>query len=181
MRKIKISIILIGLAMDSILLTEPSNAQYAVKQSVLGSGGTAVSNGSHHLVSTLGQPGIGVVSGPSHINEAGFWYQASNIITSVELKSKFLPKEFRLEQNYPNPFNPSTTIRYTLPERDEVTLKIFDVHGREVRELVRATQEAGYYEVNFEAGNLASGVYFFRLDARGRTSWSQTRKLAFIK
>ena len=75
MRKMKISIILIGFAI-ALIFNEQIKAQTVVKQSVLGNGGIASSNGGHRLIGTVGQPGIGVVSNLSHINEAGFWYQA---------------------------------------------------------------------------------------------------------
>jgi hypothetical protein len=81
------------------------------------------------------------------------------------------PKEFKLEQNFPNPFNPITTIQYQIPaspksspkERTSVTLRIYDILGSEVATLVNEEKEAGYYEVNWNASNLASGVYIYRL------------------
>jgi hypothetical protein len=81
------------------------------------------------------------------------------------------PKEFKLEQNFPNPFNPITTIQYQIPaspksspkERTSVTLRIYDILGSEVATLINDEQEAGYYEVNWDASNLASGVYIYRL------------------
>ncbi len=76
-----------------------------------------------------------------------------------------IPSTFVLMQNYPNPFNPSTVIRYGLPGRARVTLTVFTVLGQVVRSEVREGQEAGYYEVIFDARGLASGVYFYRLAA----------------
>jgi 5-hydroxyisourate hydrolase-like protein (transthyretin family) len=75
------------------------------------------------------------------------------------------PKEFKLEQNFPNPFNPTTTIQYQLPADAKVTLKIYDVLGSEVATLINEDQEAGYKEVKFNATNLASGMYIYRLQA----------------
>jgi hypothetical protein len=76
-----------------------------------------------------------------------------------------IPTSVRLAQNYPNPFNPSTTINYQLPTNSQVTLKVFDVLGREVATLVDEVQEAGYKHVEFRADGLASGVYLYRLQA----------------
>ncbi len=73
--------------------------------------------------------------------------------------------DFRLEQNYPNPFNPSTTISYQLPEAEFVTVKIFDTIGNEVKTIVKENKPAGVHEVNFDASQLSSGIYLYRIDA----------------
>ena len=83
-----------------------------------------------------------------------------------------------MQQNYPNPFNPSTTISYDLPTDSKVTLKVFDVLGREVATLVNGFVEAGSHQAVFNATRLASGVYFYRLQAG---AYSATRKLAILK
>jgi photosystem II stability/assembly factor-like uncharacterized protein len=85
---------------------------------------------------------------------------------------------FKLFQNYPNPFNPSTTITYSLPENGMVELKIFDVLGREVADLVREEQIMGNHKVEFNASNLTSGVYFYKLKYAGFT---ETRKLILLR
>ncbi len=76
-----------------------------------------------------------------------------------------LPKEFALEKNYPNPFNPVTTIRFAIPENSFVTLKIFDILGKETTTLVNSFEEAGYKTVQFDATNLPSGIYIYKLTA----------------
>ncbi|MGD8777654.1 MAG: T9SS type A sorting domain-containing protein [Ignavibacteria bacterium] len=86
--------------------------------------------------------------------------------------------EYNLDQNYPNPFNPTTTINYQIPETGNVTLKVYDVLGREVKTLVNETQKAGIYEVGFNASNLASGIYIYRLQAGEFTS---IKKLMLMK
>ena len=93
-------------------------------------------------------------------------------------KPEGIPAEFVLFQNFPNPFNPSTVINYQLPVVSEVTLKVYDVLGREVSTLVDQRENAGYYSVTFNAVNLPSGVYFCRLSAGGN---SVTRKLVLMK
>jgi len=89
-----------------------------------------------------------------------------------------IPKEFRLEQNYPNPFNPSTTIRYQIPINSHVSLKVYDVLGNEVATLVDEYREAGRYEVEFNAKGLASGVYFYKLQAG---IFVETKKMLLVK
>ena len=75
------------------------------------------------------------------------------------------PTTFKLQQNYPNPFNPETKISYTIPVKGLVTLKVFDIMGKEVATLVNEQQTAGYYTVNFNASVLSSGVYFYRIQS----------------
>jgi hypothetical protein len=88
------------------------------------------------------------------------------------------PKVFALEQNYPNPFNPTTVISYQLPVAGNVSLKVYDVLGKEVMTLVNGRQEAGAYNLNFNASNLSSGVYFYRLQSGNFVS---TKKMMLVK
>lgn len=93
-----------------------------------------------------------------------------------------VPTTFALEQNYPNPFNPSTTIRYQLPVAGRVTLKIFDMMGREVLVLEEdKSREPGYYEIVADMRALTSGVYFYRLSVTGGHEFRATRKLLYVK
>ena len=103
-------------------------------------------------------------------------YLTSNSTGINEAKS--LPKSFALEQNYPNPFNPSTTINYSIPKSGLVTIKIYDILGREVKTLVNEEKNAGNYNVEFNAGRLASGIYLYRMSAG---SFEETKKLILIK
>jgi len=88
------------------------------------------------------------------------------------------PSDFVLEQNYPNPFNPSTTIRFTVPEREQVSLVIFNSLGQEIQTLVSEERGIGTYEVSFDASELPSGVYFYRLQTR---DFVEIKKMLFLK
>lgn len=100
-----------------------------------------------------------------------------HLATKIE-ESEPLPQHYFLSQNYPNPFNPSTKINYSLPKSDFVTLKVFDILGREVATLVNEQKSAGNYNVEFNVNNLSSGIYFYNLMTG---SYSETRKMILLK
>jgi endo-1,4-beta-xylanase len=89
-----------------------------------------------------------------------------------------VPQEFRLYNNYPNPFNPSTQIRYYVPETVDVTLKVYDMLGRHIRTMVDERQMPGQYTVTFNANNLSSGIYMYRLQAG---SFVEIKRMTYIK
>ncbi len=100
---------------------------------------------------------------------------------SVDDYSNAIPKNIILHQNYPNPFNPTTTIKFDIPNvgtHHDVSLKIYDILGKEVATLVNEQKEAGSYEVQSNASKLASGIYFYRLTAGSYTS---VKKLMLLK
>jgi hypothetical protein len=92
--------------------------------------------------------------------------------------AKSVPHEYDLSQNFPNPFNPSTVIQYAIPVKSHVLLTVHNLLGQVVSTIVNGEQEAGVHEVKFEALNLASGVYLYRLEAG---KFVQTRKLTLIR
>ncbi len=100
------------------------------------------------------------------------------IPSAVENLGSGLPEVYKLYNNYPNPFNPSTTIKYDLPEQSEVSLRVYDVLGREVATLVNSKQQAGSYEYNFDANNLSSGMYIYEIVAG---SFTKTAKMMLLK
>ena len=116
-------------------------------------------------------------------------------ITAAKNISADVPKKFELMQNYPNPFNPTTVIKYSIPSRDLsspnapggdlVTLKVYDILGREVKTLVNEKQNAGTYEITFDGSKLSSGIYFYTLtvgDSPGRAGeFRETKKMLLIK
>ena len=117
----------------------------------------------------------------------------NTVISAVENPPSLnIPQKFLLSQNYPNPFNPVTIIKYQIPavvpnqpdgktgegKNLMVSLKVYDILGREVTTLVNEEKPAGIYEVRFNAGSLASGVYFYQLRAG---SFIQTKKMILLK
>lgn len=102
----------------------------------------------------------------------------SDMLTSIENDNKILPTLLNLEQNYPNPFNPTTTINYQVQNTGKVVLNVFDVLGRTVATLVDEKKSSGSYKVEWNAANMPSGVYFYRLQSG---SFSETKKLILLK
>ncbi|MBZ0182105.1 MAG: endonuclease [Melioribacteraceae bacterium] len=105
-------------------------------------------------------------------------FEYSEIITLETLGATSLPATFALEQNYPNPFNPITSIEYSVPSNEYVTLKVYDVLGNTVSILVNENKEAGKYNVSFDGSNLTSGIYFYSINAGGFT---QVKKMMLVK
>jgi len=102
-------------------------------------------------------------------DDAGNWSELSNIVytsfPTVMNHFTITPKKFELYQNYSNPFNPGTTIKYQLPKESHVTITIYNAMGQKVVNLVDEHKQAGYYSVNWDAGEMASGLYFYRIKA----------------
>ena len=109
------------------------------------------------------------------------WTPLSDYSLPVEIQSNGntqIPERVTLQQNYPNPFNPSTTISFSLPSSSETSLKIYNILGKEVRTLVSEKLSAGNYDVTFNASDLTSGVYFYKLQAGNMV---ETKKLMLVK
>jgi len=110
---------------------------------------------------------------------SGVWRRPlSEMITGVENNQTRIPNGFALEQNYPNPFNPSTVIRYHLSVISNVKLSIYDILGKEIAVLVAGKQNTGTHQAQWNAENLPSGVYFYRLQAG---SFVETKKLVLLR
>jgi hypothetical protein len=104
--------------------------------------------------------------------------RSSNITAINSFREDVLAKSYHLDQNYPNPFNPSTTFSFTLPSRSFVSLKVFDLIGREVENLLSEEMQAGKHYRRWNASEFPSGIYFYRIQAG---SFSETRKLVLLK
>lgn len=105
-------------------------------------------------------------------------YKYSRINTGVQQISYEIPENYSLSQNYPNPFNPITYIKYALRLHDFVTIKVYDAKGNEVAELVNEVQEPGAFSIKFDASNLPSGIYYYKLTSN---QFQETRKMVLVK
>jgi len=153
-------------------------SQNQIPVSVISSGGEKISNADYKLCGTLGETFIGKSMNVSYQKYAGFWYvYEQTTITAVE-DEETIPTSFELEQNYPNPFNPSTVIKFGLPVRSNVLIKIYDILGGEVVTFVNDEMEAGWYKKEFNASGYSSGIYFYRIQAG---SYISTKKMILIK
>jgi len=101
-----------------------------------------------------------------------------SVISKVEGLKSAIPTDFAVSQNYPNPFNPTTTINFALPADSKVKISVYNVLGQLVTDLVNADMKAGYHQVNFNAVGLASGIYFYQINAG---KFSQTKKMNLLK
>jgi len=113
------------------------------------------------------------------VAESELWYLSGVTFQLTGVNDPITsPSKFELEQNYPNPFNPTTTIRFTIPEKSQVTLKVFDMLGREVSTLVNEVKDAGTHTVKFAGKDLPSGMYLYTLTAGNYTA---TKKMMLVK
>ena len=146
---------------------------YTVKDSVL-------SNISEYTDAT-GVPGNEYfyrIRGYNSVATSAYSNEVNVTLTGIKSDGTALPDRFAVSQNYPNPFNPSTVIMYQVPVNSLVTLKVYDVLGKEIQTLVNKHMSAGFYSATFVASTLPSGVYFYRMQAG---KFSETRKLMVVK
>ena len=99
-------------------------------------------------------------------------------IQKLMVTGELTPAVYSLEQNYPNPFNPLTTISFSIPSSGFTSIKVYDILGNEVATLVNEEKAAGNYEVNFNASNLSSGVYLYRLQAK---DFTELKKMILLR
>lgn len=155
----------------------PLVAQNQLLKSVVGFGGIPMENPTYKLNGTVGQAGIGVLTNSTYIGKFGFWY-ISQLIVGLEELENLLPKQFELSQNYPNPFNPITSIPFAVPKRSHVKLELYNILGQRVAILLDEEKPPGYYLHQFNASNLSSGFYLYRLIAE---NFVKSKKLILLK
>jgi len=106
------------------------------------------------------------------VSRRGYYLEKNRLSSNSQVN------KFKLYQNYPNPFNPSTKIKYLVRDQAHVLLKIYDIMGRDILELINETKQPGEYEVELECSNLAGGMYFYKLQTE---NYTETKKLIFLK
>jgi type IX secretion system substrate protein len=156
-----------------LILFNIAYSQYTISSSSFSNGIINSSNSSYSLKGVLGNITTGKSSG---IN----YYLNSTIftMTSIESIEEILPDSYMLYNNYPNPFNPTTAISFQLSAVSDVKLSIYDMNGKKVATLINDNKPAGYYELNWDASNFSSGIYFYRLQAG---DFIDTKKMVFMK
>lgn len=157
--------IILAILFGVCLMPYSAAAQDKIPFSVVGNGGAELTGGGYSISSTVGQSFVGTAGNSVDVFGQGFWYLQNTTLTGVNSRPAGVAKKFMLYQNYPNPFNPTTVISYQLSAISDVTLKVYDILGREVATLVNQKQSAGKYSVTFNGNALPSGVYFYRLVA----------------
>jgi Secretion system C-terminal sorting domain len=113
------------------------------------------------------------------VGDSGIILKTTNggVLTAINT-SPVLPDQIELFQNYPNPFNPTTTIRYVIPKESFVTIKVYNLLGKEIATLVNDKKSAGSYSVDFNTNNFASGIYFYKLLSG---TYTATKKMVILK
>lgn len=154
-----------------------SAADITLSRGVLANGGGGSSGPNHSATGTVGQTCIGVTSGPSGMHLGGFWYTTLPEPSDVPWSSDGLPLTFALNSGQPNPSRDVMTLSFAVPERSQVSIRLYDVTGREVRTLVDGPIDAGYHQLQLAGRGLASGIYFCRMTA---PRFSQVRRLVLL-
>jgi len=129
-----------------------------------------------HMDLTSGDGCTGITTGTLQTTLPNICFQGA--FSGIQNPPNEIPKVFSLEQNYPNPFNPVTSIKYSIPKQSNVKLTVYDVTGKEVIVLADGIKKAGYYEERFDASDIASGIYFYKLQT---DEFSSTKKMSVLK
>jgi hypothetical protein len=157
---------------------EPQSTSFKMDYSSFMNSYFQAENESMSIVGFLGSPFLkgGSSQNFRFVDDVFF---AGHVVSASEDLSKIgIPDKYELLQNYPNPFNPSTTIKYSIPEEGFVNLTVYNIIGQDVAELVNEHMRAGYYEVTFNANNLSSGFYVYRITSG---KFIETRKMVLLK
>lgn len=174
---------------DTISISNNRYLLYCDKMVILSIRDTMINNFHTTMREILGLPGSKKLFLARNIGILGsgksYWIDSAKVndtifsnMTDVKVNNEPIKSEFVLHQNYPNPFNPKTSINYSIPKSCFVSIKIYDVTGREIASLVNEEKLSGNYKVSFNAANLSSGIYFYQMKV---PKFTQTKKMLFVK
>jgi hypothetical protein len=171
---------LILLIATILVISSISNAQtYSHKRAMISSGGGWDLSGDYFNYGVTGESAVCKIEGDNYNHYSGFLYGAPCSPVGFNEIDFTLPLCYELNQNYPNPFNPTTTIEFSLPKKSKVEIDIFNLLGQKVNSLIEdKILEPGYHSVTWDASGVASGVYFYRLQAG---DFVQTRRMTLLK
>jgi len=142
-----------------------SSENYVIKNAVFSGAGSRSQSDSYILTDAIGQPlPVGQFTSDNYSLSTGFFYN-SETATDIDDEEPLIPKQFKLENNFPNPFNPTTTIEYSIPEDSDVTISIYDLNGQLIQSLVDDNKTAGVHKTIWNATNISSGIYFYKIRA----------------
>jgi hypothetical protein len=163
-----------------LLLAPRAGAEVEQRTWVVASGGGYVAGTSRDHWCTAGQPAVGISGGTLYVQSSGFWYPTQHCypFSSVPDPTAALPTEYSLAHGSPNPLGAVGSIVYAVPVAGHVRIGLYDVTGREVQRLVDEPVESGQHEANLRTPDLAAGIYFCRMEARG---FAATRKLVLLR
>ncbi len=161
-----------------LMLPSLAAAQIELDSSVNGTGGATISNASYIHGCTVGQAVVGTTTSVLYIHNIGFWAPMGQGFSGAPEPLPGTPTEFALNLGGSNPSGSLTRIAYAVPVPTRVTIRLFDITGREVWTFAAGNVEPGYHETDLRTPGLAGGIYFCRMDAKG---FSATKKLALLR
>jgi len=185
MTKYKLNVFrtLVYLVIFSITLVAISMAQsstnHKIKNAVTNQGGSASQSENYKVADAIGQSSpVGRTSSTNYIILSGFLGGGIDISTAIGESDKLIHLQFSLSQNYPNPFNPTTKISFILPKTEHVTLTVHNTLGQKVATLLDTKMNAGSHNVQFDASDLPSGIYFYQIHAG---KFRQVKKMVVLR
>lgn len=164
------------LVLAAVLVTHEAEAQYSIRPDLIASGGGRLTGTSFSITGSAGQSAIGLLSGEYRI-QAGFWFEAFHMPAAAPEVEGILPLTYALAPSFPNPSHLPTTIRFALPRTSHVSIRLFDVSGRQIGVLMDRTVEPGYHSLKLDSFGLRSGIYYCQMVAGG---FKQTRRLVIL-
>jgi hypothetical protein len=170
--------LVILLALLVLQLGKPVQAQIRLADWVVASAGGTMSSANHQLAGTLGQTAVGPAAGGDHRCDPGFWLEFFYLATDVADPGGAVPSAYALSLVSGNPARDVALLRYAVPRASHVTIRLYDVTGRQLQVLCDAEQSPGHHDLALPSAGLPAGVYFCRMTA---DSFAQTQRLMLLR